>query len=90
MAPGAKRKSFDHALASFPVPGGGGAAAGGVGGLDAWVLEGREGRRRCPLPRSRRRRGLESDAAIFASLPLRFHPFADKDSIDYCIFTGGG
>lgn len=53
MAPGAKRKSFDHALASFPVPGGGGAAAGGVGGLDAWVLEGREEREEEDAPKSR-------------------------------------
>lgn len=72
MAPGAKRKSLDHALASFPAPGGGGAAApgggggGGGAGDEACEVEARERRRRCspPPPRRRKRRCLESDAAI--------------------------
>jgi len=74
MAPGAKRKSLDHALASFPAPGGGGAATpggggggGGGAGDEACEVEAREGRKRCsPPPRRRRlrRRCLESDAAI--------------------------
>lgn len=67
MAPGAKRKSLDHAPASFPAPGGGGVAAegGGGGGWEAAEVEGRDGSRRCPPPRSRRRRSLDSAAAIF-------------------------